>query len=445
MTGAVTEASAKGDAAFGFSDDALARGYSPHQVLPLLDRTGATVYRMDIPWDYAEPSPGVWHWDSFDRAYRALRDGGVRPLAVARSAPRWAQDDKSISCGLGTLPENCQGPPAPDHVGDWEEFVRRLAERYPGLAGVEVFNEPNYAINNWRPQADPVRYTQVLEAAHAAVKSVHAGMPVVFGGLLNVDDGANPRNMSAQRFLRESYAAGARGAMDAIAIHPYGYLDPRRPADPESPYHRMLADMRAVRRQAGDELTPFWITETGYPTGPAWLHGVTPEVQADRLAETIRLALSEPDVSAVLLHSLIDRGDDPNSVEDDFGVVRADLSPKPALSAIAAITGAPRLGLSTRRRYRARARWRPALGVTLSEPARVAFRLERRSGRSRRYRRLRRFTRSLGTGSSKVGLWLRRGYRVRRLPRGSYRVSARATDRTGELSPVKTVRLRVVR
>jgi hypothetical protein len=274
-------------------------------------------------------------------------------------------------------------------------------------------------------------------------------MPVAFGGLLNVSDGSG--NMSAERFLREAYAAGAKGEMDAIAIHPYSYLYPGSPSSTDSPYRQMLAGVRRARDEAGDHSTPLWITETGYRTGPQETKGVTPEVQAKWLTETVRLALAEPDVEMVLLHCLVDRAGDPNDPEVGFGVVRSDLEPKPALAALAAITGVPRITLSvTRRRLSARQRRLPALRVTLSEPADVTFVIERAANRRRatglRYRTAQRFGRGLGGGVSMVHL-PRKGLlrRVRRLRPGWYRVSVRATDRTGEHSAVGVGRFRVVR
>lgn len=433
-------AMAKPGALFGFSDSALERGHPPQAVLPLLDRTGASVYRMDVRWDYVEPRLGEWRWAGYDRTYRALRAGGVRPLVVVRSAPGWAQDDGSI---LGALIGHREGPPSPEHLSDWGEFVRRVAERYPGLAGIEVFNEPNYAVNNWRPRADPSYYTSVLRSANAAVKSARPGMPVLFGGLLNVSDSELPVNMSPERFLSEAYVAGARGQMDAIAIHPYVYLYRGSPADPRSPYRQMLAGMRRVRDSAGDRRTPFWITETGYPTASPDVDGVSPEGQANRLTEIARLGLSEPDVDAVLLYSLIDHGEDPYEVEHGFGVVRTDLTPKPALAAIAAVTGAPRLSLSpTWQRFRARGRRQPRLTLAITESARVTFTVKR----ARRGRRpaVRSFRRVLGKGRHRVRPLVRRG-RKGGVRRGVYVVSARATDPTGERSAVRSVRIRVVR
>lgn len=436
---APADAVAKAGAAFGFSDSALERGYAARDVLPLLDRTGASVYRMDLRWDYVEPQPGAWQWSGYDRRYRDLRTGGVRPLAVLRSAPRWARDDGTIA---GALVDGGEGPPSRRHLAQWANFVHRVVVRYPGLAGVEIFNEPNYAINNWRPQADPTFYTEVLRSANAAVQAVRPRIPVVFGGLLNVSDSERPVNMSPERFLREAYAAGARGEMDAIAIHPYSYLYDGPPEDPRSPYRRMLAGMRQVRDSAGDAQTPFWITETGYPTASPEARGVSQGLQASRLVEITRLALAEPDVEMVLLYSLVDQGEDPRQAEHGFGVVRTDLTPKPALKAIAALTGAPRLELSARRRrYRAKGRLEPALRLTLSEPARVSFTLRRRhKGR----RAVRRFERSLGSGRHLVRRLLRRDSR-RRLRRGLYLITARATDRTGEESATGRVRIRVVR
>lgn len=440
--GASADASAKPGALFGFSDSALERGYPAREVLPLLDRTGASVYRMDIRWDFAEPQPGAWGWGGYDRRYRELRAGGVRPLAVLRSAPEWARKDGSLT---GALLDRGEGPPAPEHLPAWRVFARKVAERYPDLAGVEIFNEPNYAINNWRPQADPRYYTAVLRSANAAVKSVRPRMPVVFGGLLNVSDSEAAGNMSAERFLTEAYAAGARGAMDAIAIHPYSYLYPGSPADPRSPYRRMLAGLRAVRNNAGDRDTPFWITETGYHTGAPAIHGVSPETQATRLVETLRLGLAEPDVDVILLYALIDRGEDLREVEHGFGVVRTDLKPKPALAAIAALTGAPRIDLSpARQRLRAARGRRLTVDLATSEAAHVTIAIRRVRRGSQRDETVRRFERAVGAGRHRLRPFARRGGRMA-IRRGLYVVAALATDGTGERSAVRRARIRLVR
>ena len=440
--GASADANAKPAALFGFSDSAFERGYPAREVLPLLDRTGASVYRMDIRWDFVEPQPGAWGWEDYDRRYRELRAGGVRPLAVLRSAPAWARKGGSLS---GAVLDHGEGPPAPEHLPAWRVFARNVASRYPDLAGVEIFNEPNYAINNWRPQADPRYYTTVLRSANAAVKSVRPRMPVVFGGLLAVSDNELAGNMSAERFLTEAYAAGARGEMDAIAIHPYSYLYPGPPADPRSPYRRMLAGLRRVRNGAGDRTTPFWITETGYHTGAPTAHGVSPETQATRLVETLRLALADSDVDVVLLYALIDKGEDPHEVEDGFGVVRTDLTAKPALAAIAALTGVPRIDLSpARQRLRAARGRRLTVELATSEAAHVTITVRRVRRGPRRDETVRRFERAVSAGRHRLHPFARRGRR-RAIRRGLYLVSAQATDGTGERSVVRRARIRVVR
>jgi hypothetical protein len=164
----------------------------------------------------------------------------------------------------------------------------------------------------------------------------------------------------------------------------------------------------------------------------------------------VRLALDDPDVGMVLVHSLVDAGTDRNDPDQGFGVVRADLSPKPAFAQLAAITAFPRIAALSmnRRRFRARARRRPRLKLVVSKPVTLAVTVERvvRRRRARRRARLvQRFSRSLGQGAQQVSLKSRRPLRTRRLGAGAYTVTVRATDRYGRDSNVRRARFRVVR
>jgi hypothetical protein len=334
--------------------------------------------------------------------------------------PAWAQDGGLLACGVLNL-DYCQRPPSPQHLEAWRAFVRDVAERYPNLAGVEVFNEPNYADYNWLPRADPAYYTRVLRTAHEAVKAVRPGLPVVVGGLSNSAQNTSAESLSDEEFLQGMYDAGVRGAMDAIGIHPYAHPEDPRPAD--SDYHKTLTRLRSVRERAGDAGTPFWITETGYRTGASLIGGVSPADQADFLAAIVRLARREPDVAMVLVHTLVDRNADPFDHEAGYGVVRSDLTPKPSLEALAATVPPALTKVVLPRSFRVRLRVRYRLSKSAS--IRLTF---RRRGR----RHVMKWHARPGIGAHRLSL--RPG--GRRLPRDRYRVGLVAVDVHGNRSPV---------
>jgi hypothetical protein len=82
--------------------------------------------------------------------------------------------------------------------------------------------------------------------------------------------------------------------------------------------------------------SPVWITEFGYTSctigSDRWC--VSEQQQADYLAQATRLVATWPWVRSFLVYNLRDKGSDPTSTEDNFGLVRHDLTAKPALTAL---------------------------------------------------------------------------------------------------------------
>lgn len=428
---------------FGFNDVAIPKGTDLTALTPLLRRTGARAYRMTITWQAVQPSPGVWRWAEFDRTYDRIRAAGLRPVIVPGAAPRWAQESGTNPCDRLLFPipaSRCNRPPGRARLGDWAAFLQRAVARYPAALGFEIFNEPNVAAN-WLPQADPEYYVAVLRAAYGAIKAVEPRMPVVSGGLAFLDERLRPGSINAPRFLERMYAAGARGAMDGIGIHPYSYPFDPRPAD--SAFARMVDRMRQIRDAAGDGATPFWITEFGYHTGSAAIGGVDRLTQGLYVGAVVRRALALPGVGVALLQSLVDFGTNRNLLDDSFGLVDARLAPKPSLAAVEQavppaieVQSAPR-ALRSRCPRRSRRRCVKSGPVTmlLSKDALLTLRLTaaRRRGLSLR--------RKATAGYVRLRLRARRGRRPLRA--GLYRLRLQATDRFGNRSDVESRRLRI--
>jgi hypothetical protein len=425
---------------FGYNDRAIWGSKAP-AVADLAQETGAQAYRLSVEWAAVERQPGVWQWEEYDARYRKIVQAGLRPVIILRSAPFWAQETTATTCLVTVVAgAGCGRPPARGHLGAWAEFARRAARRYPEALGLEIFNEPNVA-SNWQPTADPDYYAQVLRVAYDAIKGVRPGLPVVSGGIAPLTD--NGASIDAERFLRAFYAAGGRGAMDAIGIHPYSF--PLGPSAEGSYYHRFMRAMREIRDGAGDSRTPFWITEFGYHTGPKHLGGVPPAVQASFVPGVIRLALNEPDVDVALLHSLVDFGTDPNLLGNKFGLLDTNLVKRPAF--IEVVRAVP-----------------PSLEVT-SAPASIRSSCPKKKKGAKACRR---------GGSVKIELWKasavtasitarkRRGLKVRRQLRpgaamlplsgrvrgkamrpGRYTLTVRASDRFGNESDPLRRKIRI--
>ncbi|HEY3728973.1 MAG TPA: hypothetical protein VGL51_17470 [Solirubrobacteraceae bacterium] len=303
---------------YGFNDEAGWQSYR------LQSELGAPVRRILVGWNQVQPTDGTWRWAQIDVIYAALLKAHLRPLLVALAPPCWSHPVEA--CGganLGVTPQDV----AYDRA--WSEFIRRLTARYPAAVGIEIWNEENLAAG-FLPRPDPVRYTQLLEEAYRAVKSVRPTMPVISGGLF-VSAVSGPSGIGDAQFLQGMYAAGAKGFMDGIGIHLYPVAGSAEAQAEE--VEDALGALRAVRDAAGDESTPIWVTEVGVST-----QMTSGRRQAGDLITIVKRLRRDDDIRAVIVHRLVDlpeaAADPPGVSQSGYGVFQADHAPKPAACAL---------------------------------------------------------------------------------------------------------------
>jgi polysaccharide biosynthesis protein PslG len=314
------------DPELGFNDNAV-RGeqLSEEADARLTEGVGAGISRLGLDWRAIEPSRDVYHWERYDRLYKALLERGIRPLFVLAYAPSWTWDPLSLCAYY------CHYPPARQYLGEWRELAGLAAARYPEAAGIEIWNEPN-EVDFWKPAPDVARYTELLITAYDGIKAANPDMTVVSAGVSNRGGGIFQGNVPMRMFLNGIYDHGGGGHFDALGLHGYpGTLEFEE-------YERTLREAREVRNARGDPRMPLWVTETGFSTtDDDPLFRVTENEQATAIADNYRRLKAEPDVDAIIFHALIEPPE--GGRNGGFGIVRGDLSLKPAYCALARAVG----------------------------------------------------------------------------------------------------------
>lgn len=209
--------------------------------------------------------------------------------------------------------------------GDFDAFAGYagdLARRYPQIQEWEVWNEPNISFF-WRPTVDAEAYTQLLKKAYNAVKAANPSTKVILGGLSSVVTTRLADSVLPGDFLSRIYRNGGGAFFDAVAYHAYGngargdWLS------------QQLQPIRDLMDANGDTTKPIWITEIGcYTNGPG---AVSEELQAEYLRQMRTILESLSYVERVYWFTLTDG---PSAAPEwNYGLFRADGSPKPAVSA----------------------------------------------------------------------------------------------------------------
>ncbi len=209
-----------------------------------------------------------------------------------------------------------------------------------GVHAWEIWNEPNH-VAFWGPRPDPVAYTDLLERASSAIHEVDPGATVMNGGLAPAPDRGG--EISPLTFLRRIYELGGGPYMDAVAHHPYQFPDPPTSPEPSNAFLQ-TAQLHDLMVSFGDGAKKIWGTEVGAPTrGP---DSVSETDQALWLREYYDIWNGWAFTGPLFWYSARDTGN-ANTLEDSYGLVHHNRTPKPALAAFKAMVASSAVAPTT--------------------------------------------------------------------------------------------------
>ena len=244
---------------------------------------GARLIRFPASWQDVQPEgPTQWNWHRLDQVMDEAAARGLGVILALTGAPAWTH----AGPGPGLRPET-PVPPNPAYLPHWQEFVHQVVVRYPALTAVEIWNEQNI-VTFWGGPPDPAQYTALLDSAYGAVKSVRPDLPVLYGGLCPIVDGFGaPGEMGMRAYLQQSYAAGAKGRFDALAVHPYPL--PMSRSDYLREIRLQLGDACRIMARHGEPGKRIWVTEAGFTTYGLLRHDYSPKPAYSRAAGLFRV------------------------------------------------------------------------------------------------------------------------------------------------------------
>ncbi|MBN1506936.1 MAG: hypothetical protein JW955_08820 [Sedimentisphaerales bacterium] len=215
-----------------------------------------------------------------------------------------------------------RSPEAIEGFCRYAEFVVRHFGRHVRL--YEIWNEWDIGIGlpkRYDKGGSAQDYTRLLKAVYPRIKAVDPGVTVLAGACTS---GAVRKG-----WLEEIVKLGALDACDAISIHSYNYSDKFPQRGPEACSAWMTGVQEMLRKHHDGKDVPFYVTEMGWPTHVT-RHGTDPELSASYLARLYLLARTSPSFKGLWWYDFQDDGWNPEYNEDNFGLVRPDLTPKPS-------------------------------------------------------------------------------------------------------------------
>jgi hypothetical protein len=282
-------------------DVAMAWFYPPEEmeaVSHLAALAGVNWVRDRLSWPEMEPAKGQFVASSkYDASAAAQTRSGLRVLQVIHLSPGWANPNRKRF---------------PSDLRDAYRFFETMARRWRGqVLAFEPWNEADIKDFGGHTGAE---MAALQKAAYLGLK---AGNPDIVA-CLNVFALHNTNQLAD---LDENQAWPY---FDTYNLHHY---------EPFDNYPKLYADHRAVSARR-----PLWVSECALPVkwaGDDKLKEPTDadlRIQAERVAKTFACSLHEG--SAATFYFLL-----PHYVEGQtqFGIVRPDLTPRPAFVALAAV------------------------------------------------------------------------------------------------------------
>jgi hypothetical protein len=287
---------AHGAGAVWAASPALPYGINTH--LPSraqLDRVaaaGIAWIRVDFNWHMMQPARERYDWALTDVVVRDARARGLNIYATLAYTPGWANGG--------------QGPNVPPlDADDWYNFVYATVSRYrEHVHHWGMWNEPNFEAF-WSGSVD--QYLQIiLEVGARAVRDAQGGF--VLGPELGTQ--------GDWRVWFYHVLAQKPHDLDIVTIHSY-----------EATGTHVLLEIltpRSIMALTGTDAKELWLTETGWDTNE-----VSEEAQATYYEQVLEGIDTYGSPDKVFFYQL---ADEPGSPEQ-WGILRVDLSPKPAYEA----------------------------------------------------------------------------------------------------------------
>lgn len=347
-TTTVSPASAGTNPKIGLSLGDTLMTETPSQIVAELAQIrtlGVSWIRLDLDWSNIQPtSASSYSWSGFDAIVAAAGAEGISLLPIIDYTPAWARP-------TGCVTEFC----APADPSAFATFAGAAAARYSpqGVHDWEIWNEPNNT-QFWQPEPDVAAYVTLLQEAAGAIRGADPRAFVVSGGL--APEATANGNIAQLSYLATFCADGGPTYVDAIGYHAYSY--PVLPGylqswNAWSQIDGTTPSFRSILNGCGAAAKKIWITEYGAPTNgpgaeatpsnydfPANPDHVSESLQALMATQSVQLARADPSIGALFWHTYQDRSTDPSTVENFFGLLRSDGTPKPAWSALqSAIAG----------------------------------------------------------------------------------------------------------
>jgi hypothetical protein len=282
---------------------------------------GINSLRDELSWGGTERKRGQYAISKQDDAtFRQAARLGVRPMLIFDYA--------------NSLYDDGDRPRSDDALEGYTRYAEFLVKHFgTDVQLYEVWNEYNIGIGMrepYRKGGSAEDYFRMLRHTYPRLKKLAPTVTIIGGAPTGggVRDG----------WLEKIVQLGALDYCDILSIHTYNYSRQGIERTPEG-WHAWMRQVQEMLRKYNDgKDVPLLVTEMGWPTHVGKPNSTPPELSASYLGRLYLLARTMSFMRGVWWYDYQDDGWEAEYNENNFGLVRPDLTPKPSYYVMADVS-----------------------------------------------------------------------------------------------------------